>query len=320
MKLQEIYQLMVSMGVDADPRGRQQVESQLAERQKEYEKLKEAEREDYNIDSLQNPYSDTAILYGDGNRQVKRLLVGIDVEVGEVLLADRLREKGNPIDLVVAHHPEGKALSALHQVMHMQEDLLHRLGVPVNVAEGIMASRIGEVKRGLAPLNHNRAVDAAAILDLPIMCVHTPADNQVQTFLQRMIDERNPQKVSDILKLLKEIPEYKSAAKRGSGPTLFAGRKDGRCGKVVVDMTGGTSGSEEAYAKLAQAGVGTIVGMHMGEKHRKEAEKYHINVVIAGHMASDSLGMNLLLDALERQGLEIVPCAGMIRFSRNIKG
>ncbi|MZP30847.1 NGG1p interacting factor NIF3 [Heliobacterium undosum] len=317
MKAREIYELFVAMGIDADPRGREDVDRQLARRKQQFGELKEEEKANYDQESLTNPYSDTRLLVGDPEREVKRVLVGIDMEVGEVLLADRLGEKGKPIDLLIAHHPEGKALSALHDVMHMQEDLLAKVGVPINVAEGILASRIGEVKRGLAPMNHNRAVDAARLMDLSLMCVHTPADNQVQTFLEKRIEEKKPSTVGDILTLLKEIPEYKEAARAGSGPTLFTGRKEGRCGKVMVDMTGGTSGSEDAYAKLVQAGVGTIVGMHMGEKHRKEAEKNHINVVIAGHMASDSLGMNLLLDELEKRGVEIVPCAGFVRVSRS---
>lgn len=319
MKLQEIYQMLVSLGIDADPRGRGEVEKVLEQRKKEFNEMKEEERLEYDQESLTNPYSDTRVLWGDSQKEVKRVLVGIDIEVGEVLLADRLAEKGQPVDLIIAHHPEGSALASLHNVMHMQEDILAKLGVPVNVAEGLLASRIGEVKRGLAPLNHNRAVDAARLLGIPLMCVHTPADNQVNTFLEKAIAEKGPTRVGDILKLLKEIQEYKEATGMGSGPTLFTGKKEARCGKVMVDMTGGTSGSEDAYAKLAQAGVGTIIGMHMGEKHRKEAEKNHINVVIAGHMASDSLGMNLLMDALEQRGVEIVPCAGFVRVSRMTK-
>ncbi|NLC37920.1 MAG: NGG1p interacting factor NIF3, partial [Clostridia bacterium] len=65
------------------------------------------------------------------------------------------------------------------------------------------------------------------------------------------------------------------------------------------------------------AGVGTIVCMHMSEKHRKEAEKAHLNVVIAGHMASDSLGMNLFLDLLEERGIQIETCSGLYRVKRN---
>ena len=34
--------------------------------------------------------------------------------------------------------------------------------------------------------------------------------------------------------------------------------------------------------------------MHISEEHRKEAEKSHLNVVVAGHISSDNLGLNLL--------------------------
>ena len=68
---------------------------------------------------------------------------------------------------------------------------------------------------------------------------------------------------------------------------------------------------------MAQVGIGTIVGMHMSEEHKKEAENALVNVVIAGHMSSDSLGVNLFLDELEKRGVEIIPCSGLIRVSRN---
>ncbi|MFZ5647206.1 MAG: NGG1p interacting factor NIF3 [Bacillota bacterium] len=316
MKLKEIYELAVAMGIEADPRGADKVREVLEKEKKKYEDMKEEDRKDFDTEALTNPYGDTRILAGDPDREVKRALVGIDMEVGEVLLADRLTEKGTAIDLIISHHPEGKALAALHKVMHLQEDILARAGVPINVAEGIMSARIGEVKRGLMPLNHNRAVDAARILDYAFMSVHTAADNLVTTALQGRIDSRKPETVNDVIKLLKEEPEYAEAAKSGAGPAVIVGSKDRRAGKIMVDMTGGTSGSEDAYGKLSQAGVGTLIVMHMGEKHRKEAEKNHINVIIAGHMASDSMGMNLLLDRLEAAGVEVVPCAGLIRHRR----
>jgi len=148
-------------------------------------------------------------------------------------------------------------------------------------------------------------------------CIHTPADNLVTKYLDDLFNERSPETVGDVISIIKEIPEYKQAIKDKSGPAVVVGSKDKRAGKVFVDMTGGTGGSEDAYEKLAQAGVGTIVTMHIGEKHRKEAEKNHINVVIAGHIASDSLGMNLLLGSFTAQGVEIIPCSGLIRVERN---
>ena len=183
MRLIEIYQRLINLGKENDPRPKEEVEKHLARAAKEYEKLQDEERGYFDQERLTNPYSDTRILHGEPDTEVKKILAGIDMEVPEIHLADRLREKGESIDLVLAHHPEGKAMANLYQVMALQEDVLAQLGVPINVAEGILSSRISEVERGMMPLNHNRAVEAARLLNIPFMCVHTPADNMVNTFL-----------------------------------------------------------------------------------------------------------------------------------------
>ena len=318
MRLNEIYRLFVQMGKEHDPRGAHGVNNYLRRTKQEYKDILKSDREYFDSERLENPFNDTRILYGDPDTQVQRILAGIDIETPELILADRLREKGERIDLVMAHHPEGKALLGLHRVMRMQEDILAGLGVPINVAEGILSSRISEVERGLMPLNHSRPIDAARLLGLPFMCVHTPADNMVNTFLSNLFDEKKPDTVDDVVGILKEIPEYQEAMRIGAGPKVVVGSEKKRAGKIFVDMTGGTGGSDEAFAKLAIAGVGTIVTMHIGEKHRKEAEKNHINVVVAGHMASDSLGVNLLLDIIEQKGIEILTCSGLIRVNRTM--
>jgi hypothetical protein len=53
--------------------------------------------------------------------------------------------------------------------------------------------------------------------------------------------------------------------------------------------------------KLANAGVGTIVGMHMSEKNNNNAVKHKKNEIIAGQISSDNLGINLMLDSLEKK-------------------
>ena len=131
------------------------------------------------------------------------------------------------------------------------------------------------------------------------------------------MEEGGLETVKDILDMLMTIPEYQEATRRGSGPMLFAGKSDNRAGKIVVtEITGGAEGAHDIYEKMANAGIGTVIAMHQSEKHRKFAENAHINVVIAGHMSSDSIGLNLFLDKLEEHGIEIVPCSGLIRVSR----
>jgi putative NIF3 family GTP cyclohydrolase 1 type 2 len=220
----------------------------------------------------------------------------------------------------LTHHPQGKALADLHSVMDLQAEVLAGYGVPINIAEKVIKPRISEVGRSVISGNYNRYVDFAAALNLDLMCVHTPCDNLGARFMVDLIAKKKPEFVSELLEVIKGIPEYREAGKLNAGPTLFAGSPENSCGKIAVtEFTGGTEGAKEIYEKMAQAGIGTIIGMHLSEKHREEAEKNHLNVVIAGHMSSDSLGMNLFLDELEKKGIEIIPLAGLIRIKRSHK-
>ncbi len=316
MKLKEVYQLAVEMGKTFDPRG-DEVNRLLDERQKEYQQMNDDEKLWFDEENLTNPYNDTRILWGEGNEVIKSAICGIDMETPEILLVDRLREKGKRIDMIISHHPEGSAQADLHNVMHVQSDMMESAGVPINIAEGLMEDRISEVKRAMMPLNHQRAVDAARLLDIPFICVHSPADNMVSHYLQKVFAQTPYRTVQDVMDIMMDIPEYRQARKCKAGPTIVSGDKKRRAGKIFIKMTGGTAGSVKSYEKLAAAGVGTIIGMHMTDNHRKAARDNHINVVIAGHMASDSLGINLFLDELEKKGLEIIPAAGLIRVKRD---
>ncbi|HZD59463.1 MAG TPA: NGG1p interacting factor NIF3 [Anaerolineae bacterium] len=317
MKLRAIYDLAIEVGIEYDPRGDEEIQKLLNKKKEAYEGLKEEEKEFFDIEALDNPYSDTRILAGDPEMEVYGLLAGIDIEAQEVVIADRLREKGKHVNLLLAHHPEGRALAGLADVMGMQADIWAKLGVPINIGDVLIDERMAEVRRSLMPINHNRAVDAAKLLGIAFMNCHTPCDNLVNDFVQRYLDEKAPDTVGDIVKVLREIPEYKAAALDKVGPTILVGDASKRPGKIVVDMTGGTEGPEGAIEKLAEAGVGTIVGMHLGEKLRKKASESRMNVVIAGHIASDAIGMNLFLDKLAANGVGILTTSGLVRVGRS---
>lgn len=315
MNTQEIYEMAISQGIKADLRGEASVERHLDKLRKKYEDLSEKEKLAFDQESLTNPYSDSRILFTGAPKDVKKILVGIDIEGPELLYA---QQRGD-IDLVIAHHPEGLALADISTVMHLQAQVLAQYGVPINVAESVIQPRISEVTRGVSPINHQRSVDFARLLNLDFICLHTPADNLSAQFVIKAIEQEGDklETVGELIDFLKTIPEYAAAEKLKAGPKIFAGAPERSLGKVVVtEFTGGTSGSKDIYEKMSQYGIGTVIGMHMNEEHRKEAEKYHINVIIAGHMSSDSLGMNLLLDEIEKQGIEIIPISGLIRVKR----
>ncbi|MDO8987476.1 MAG: NGG1p interacting factor NIF3 [Coriobacteriia bacterium] len=317
MTLGEIYRVAVQKGISVDARDREEIDHVLSEAKRDFDKLEDSEKEFFDAEKLTNPFADTRICLGEPELQIRGMLVGIDMETPEVVLADRLRERGEPIDLIFAHHPEGPGYANLHEVMYMQADLWAKQGVSIAVGDQLIAPRAGEVRRSISPVNHYRAIDAARLLGFASMSCHTPADNCVSAFVQAWLDERVPRTLDDIVKSLREIPEYADGARKGYGPSIIAGSGNARAGRMVVDMTGGTEGPKDALDRLSAAGVGTLVGMHYSEDHRKHAEELKLNLVIAGHISSDVLGMNLILDEIEKAGdIHIVCTSGMVRFKR----
>ncbi len=316
MKLKEIHELAVKMGKAADPRGESGIQKELDHQKHIYENLKGKEKEAFPLELLDNPYADSRILNGEGDEDISGLICGVDMETQEILLADRLREKGMPIDMVLTHHPEGAGLVGLSNIMGMQSQIFAGEGIPVHIAEGLMGPRIEEIRRRLMASNFQRAVDAAKLLDMPLMSCHTPCDNLVQKFLDDYFKKEEPQNVGDVLDLLFDIPEYRLAAKNMDGPVILNGKRENSCGRILCEMTGGTGTAKEMYRELSSRGFGTCVCMHMRDEAREEAEKNHINVIIAGHMASDSIGINLFLDALKARGVEIIPASGLLRVER----
>ncbi len=289
MKLSYLYSKILEFGIDKDPRkGKVKISS----------------------------YPDTAILYGSPEKEVRKVFVGIDIDTAELILADKIRSSKG-LDLVISHHPHGKAYAGLHEVMRLQVDLLKEAGLSEKVARGLLEERMREVERKISPVNHMRSVDAAGLLDLPFMCVHTPADNQVWSYLTELFSSAKPARVSSILEILSSITEYAAAAERLAGPKLILGNPNRPCGRILVDMTGGTEGSREVYDKLYKCGIRTLVSMHLGEEHFKKVKEANLNVVVAGHISSDSLGLNLLLDRIEKiQKLSVVSCSGFTRYRR----
>lgn len=290
MKLSQFYDFTVRFGKERDPRGIKGVSA----------------------------FEDTAVLYGNPDTDVQGILIGIDIDSAELLLADRLKHKKN-IDLVLSHHPSGPAWASFYRVMPLQSVLWQKIGIDENTVNGFLAERMREVERKVMAYNHMRAVDTARLLDMPLMCAHTPADNHVASYLQGMFDEMRPGKVADVLAILEDIPEYKRASAEKCGPRLIIGGQKRGCGRIFVDMTGGTEGPKQLFEKLTDSEVGTVVSMHLSEEHFSRIRNGDVNVIVAGHIPSDTLGMNLLLDRIEsasKENFTVTECSGFRRISR----
>jgi putative NIF3 family GTP cyclohydrolase 1 type 2 len=149
--------------------------------------------------------------------------------------------------------------------------------------------------------------------------MHTPADNHAFSFVKSLMETKKPKTVEEIVDILMEVPEYEQAAGYDCGPRVILGNPNRNPGKILVEMTGGTEGPKEIFENLYKAGVRTLVSMHLSEEHFKKVKDANLNVVIAGHISSDTLGLNLLLDRIEAQAKErfqFTCCSGFYRISR----
>ena len=317
MNISEFYSLVVEEGIKRDPRSKNGILKYLKSAKEEYGKLPPAEKEAFDKERLSNPYSDTRILFGSPKQQIETIMVGVDIETPELLLADKLKSKGTKIDLAVSHHPQGHARAGLYKVMEVLYDILEEVGVGRSKIRKMLEERMGEVSRKHIVYNCTRPVDAARLLNIPFMCAHTAADNFAYQYFRDLIKKNKPSKVCNILDLIYQIPEYKISMKNNLGPKLILGKASNKCGKVLVEMTGGTEGPKNIYKELARNKVTTLICMHVSEEHFKKARKHKLNIIIAGHISSDTLGINLLLDEIEkRKKLNIIPCSGFTRIKR----
>jgi putative NIF3 family GTP cyclohydrolase 1 type 2 len=317
VKLQKLYELIIQEGMRKDPRGIAAVKAVCIDEKKRYEKLEGNDKDTFDKDRLINPFADTRILYGTPGVTVKNVIVGIDMEVGEMLLVDRLRQKGTKIDLIITHHPDGHAYPTFYEVMALQADVFSKYGVAISVAESLTKERMGEVKRSVSSANHMRSVDAARLLDIPFMCVHTPADNHVAAYLQQLFNGKKTKTLKDIVDILHTIPEYQISSKQNAAPFILNGSSSSRAGKILVDMTGGTEGSRDIFTQLVNNGVSTLVCMHLSEGHLKKVKEANINVVMGGHISSDNVGLNLILDEIvKKEPLTFIEASGFRRVQR----
>jgi len=260
---------------------------------------------------LEEMPEDSGIVY-DNEKEVKRILAGIDMDTTMLMLAKQLG-----FDCVAQHHPAGimnPGGSNLFARDHMKK--LMECGLPINEAQKLAYANHAKRNQGMHSRNRTQMRDVAKLLDISDVAFHTPADMLAERYTQARMDalmERNPRcTVQDVIDELMTIREYQDALE-GQKPEVWVGNKDSFAGKIYVEMYGVGAPSLDEYIACANAGIGTFVTMHATpEVINGMREHNKANLIVAGHMASDSLGFNQILDAWEKAGIEIVRISGIV--------
>lgn len=322
MKLRALFERCIEIGMDYDVRGRKQLEDLLKEQKKARDSAEGIERELFDETRTWNPFHDSRILHGTGDEDIGMLFVGVDIEVQQILVADRLRERGEPIDCLLLHHPQGRASVEMAHDMRLQVELFRKYGVPEVHIEQQLESAIESTMRTSHGSNVLEWEKTASMIGFPALCVHTPADNLVYQFMESVISEREYKSVGELEDALLEIAEFKEYARRGIRPLLINCSRSSRVGMLApTGITGGTDGPDIFVQEQARAGVGTILAMHASDQYKQMAQQHHVNIIQLSHYAADTLGLNLLLDLLQKEDkkLRVFNGCGFLRIERDAK-
>jgi hypothetical protein len=158
-------------------------------------------------------------------------------------------------------------------------------------------------------------VQAAQLLKMPFLNVHLPCDIITRRLMaEKMAPFNRPESratVAEVVEALQEFPEQRQAA---TEPKIRLGAPERLAGRVTVAIAGYTNGGIDVLRAYFDAGVGTVLSMHFPESDLREAREQTLagNLIVTGHMASDSIGINFFLDELHRLGLTVVRGGGIV--------
>ncbi len=242
---------------------------------------------------------DSAI-YVKGEK-LKKILVAIDAGVPELLLAKQLE-----CDAVIAHHPQGgTSITNFHQVFRRHIQQMVKAGIPRTKAEETISKKLKTLEVEGHARNYSHAVEVAKLLKMPYMNIHTPLDEIGRRMMATKIAERTDRtsRLSDVVAALDELPEFRRATTK---IRIRIGKPETPAGRIAVSHGAGTNGGYEIAEAYFKHGIGTVVYIHISPADLERLQaKNHGNLIVTGHIASDSVGINPFIHMLENERITV---------------
>lgn len=233
-------------------------------------------------------------------KNIKKLMLTIDVTTADLMLAKNLG-----CDAVITHHPIGKTAINFFKLIDRHVDFMKENGISEKTAK----KSILELKRRIELRNHTQiyssVVDSAKMLEMPLVNIHQPCDEYARRVITEKIQKTNPYLVSELITGLEEIAEFKKAE---TNIQVVYGKPDSQVGKWVAVIAAGTNGGFQVAKSYFENGVSTVIYFHIDYNDLAKLRESAIqgNLIILGHLAGDSIGMNALRKKLEDKGIQVV--------------
>ncbi|MBI3841211.1 MAG: hypothetical protein HY297_04565 [Thaumarchaeota archaeon] len=230
-------------------------------------------------------------------RGVKRALFSLDAGASELILA-----KDMGYDLLIAHHPVGPARLTFSKVVGRHVEFMLEKNVPRKTAERATEELTTRIEVRAHPSNYLHEVDVAKRLKMPFMNIHLPIDQITRDFLIERIKSAKAKTVGGLVRALGELPEFERAKTKIE---LRMGRLDQQLGNWVLVFAAGTNGGYPVARAYFESGVDTVVYLHIDyDELAKLKRDCKGNLIVLGHVAGDSIGINMFLQELGKRGVE----------------
>lgn len=243
-------------------------------------------------------------------RKLRKVLVAIDVGVGELLLAKNLECDG-----VIAHHPAGgKAQLEGYRVFLRHVDQMRAAGVPAEVAREAVKNKYRVLDIQHHPENYDQVPSAAKKLGLPLVTIHSPCDEIGRRMIVQAIKglDQNAT-VRQLVFRIGTFPEFRDAETQIE---VRLGSPNRKTGKVAISHACYTNGGYDVAKAYFEHGVRTLSYIHISEADlTKLASENLANLIVLGHIASDWLGINRLLRELEKNDIEPVATTDLYKMA-----
>jgi putative NIF3 family GTP cyclohydrolase 1 type 2 len=236
-----------------------------------------------------------------GGRGIRKVLMAIDVSAAEIALAKSLG-----CDAVIAHHPIGVAAINFYRVFDRHIEFMIEHGVPRDIAKMAVKKLQERVETRSHADIYSQTIESARLMKMPLVNIHQPCDEYMrQVILETIQSSKKVEYVSDIVKSVGRIPEFKNAKTKVK---VVLGSEKNRAGHWALVVAAGTNGGYHVAKAYYAHKVSTLIYLHVdyGDLVKMREEKLDGNLVILGHLAGDSIGMNGLAARLEKEGVETV--------------
>jgi len=241
---------------------------------------------------------------------IRKVLFGVDIGSAELIIA-----KDQGYDAVIAHHPAGgRARLEGWKVFEKHVDQMIEAGVPESDAKEAIRKKISTLEVETHSANYDHVPSVARHLKMPFMNIHNPLDElgrrHIVEVIQRQRSVNRDATVADLIGSIRTIPEFQQAS---TEVKLRHGALSSRAGRTVFSHAAYTNGGYEVAKTYYKHGIDTVIYIHVSETDLAKLRVDGVgNLIVTGHIASDSVGINPFLLELRKRGIKVDSIGGIV--------